>query len=70
MSMNMNQLKNEMANANVDWAKIREVLSGIAAALEAVAAMIPVGLIRNLLLGLAASINLIISMLPSTGIYK
>ena len=60
----MNDLQMELNKADVDWQKIKEILSGIAQALEAVAAMIPVGMIKNILLGLAAGILLVIKMLP------
>jgi F0F1-type ATP synthase assembly protein I len=63
--MNNLQLQHDL-NADIDWAKVKEILSGIAVALEAVANMVPIGLIKNLLLGLAAGLNLIIGMLPNS----
>lgn len=63
----MNQdLQNEMMNADVDWGKIKEILTGISQALQAVALMIPVMMIKNILLGIAAGITLVISWLPDS----
>lgn len=59
-----NKVQDEIKNADVDWSKIKEILDGIAKALQAVAMMIPVDLIKNILLGIAAGINLVISWLP------
>ncbi len=66
----MNDLQKELNEANVDWQKIKEILMGIANALEAVANMVPVGLIKNLLLGLAAGIKMVIGLLPSVSLEK
>ena len=57
-------LQKELNNADVDWEKIKDILKEISQALEAVAKMIPVGIIKNILLGLAAVISLVIQMLP------
>ncbi len=66
----MNDLQKELNEANVDWQKIKEILMGIANALEAVANMVPVGLIKNLLLGVAAGIKMVIGLLPSVSLEK
>ena len=60
----MTDLNKEVADLNVDWAKVKQILSEIVTALEAVVAAVPAGLIKNIVLGLIATLNLVIGMLP------
>ena len=55
---------NNTSIAPVDWAKIKEILCGIAAALIVVCGLLPGGLIKNIVCGISGIINLICKQLP------
>jgi hypothetical protein len=48
-----------------DWGKVREVLCGIASALEEACQTIPPGNIKNIVCGIASVLELICNQLPA-----
>ncbi len=57
-------MENQELNA-VDWKKIKEILCGIAEAIEMVCNMMPAGPIKNILCGIAGVLKLICNSLPA-----
>ncbi len=49
--------------ANVDWKKIKEIICGIAEALEMVCSMIPSGPIKNILCGIVGILKVLCNSL-------